>query len=60
MGTSMCFPVNDASDWKVDPWSGTIESTARSRRGIADMKLGTTTSILPMPIWSALQDLKGG
>ena len=53
------FPVNDASDWKVDPWSGTIVDGAIYGRGIADMKVGTTASILTYAYLSALPDLKG-
>jgi succinyl-diaminopimelate desuccinylase len=53
------FPVNDASEWKVDPWSGAIVDDAIYGRGVADMKVGTTASILTFAYLNELADLKG-
>ena len=53
------FPVNDASEWTVEPWSGAIANDAIYGRGIADMKVGTTASILTYAYLCELTDLKG-
>jgi succinyl-diaminopimelate desuccinylase len=53
------FPVGDASGWRVDPWSGAIVDGAIYGRGVADMKVGTTASILTYAYLCELADLKG-
>ncbi len=40
------FPAGDAGRWKHDPWSGTIEDGRLYGRGVADMKCGTTSSVI--------------
>ncbi len=41
------FPAGDADRWKhKDPWSGTIEAGRLYGRGVADMKCGTTASLI--------------
>jgi len=40
------YPAGDAARWKHDPWSGAIEDGRLYGRGVADMKCGTTCSII--------------
>jgi succinyl-diaminopimelate desuccinylase len=53
------FPVNNSAEWIVDPWSGAVVDGAIYGRGIADMKVGTTASLLTYIYLSKLADLKG-
>ena len=40
------FPVENPGEWKHDPWGGDLSDGAMYGRGVADMKVGTTASIL--------------
>ncbi|MGY4627089.1 M20/M25/M40 family metallo-hydrolase [Bradyrhizobium sp. USDA 4486] len=40
------FPVPDAMQWSIDPWEAHERDGAIYGRGVADMKVGTTASIV--------------
>lgn len=40
------FPVENPDEWSHDPWGGIIADGAIYGRGVCDMKVGTTASIL--------------
>src|SRR5215469_9864393 len=41
-----CFPVGEGRGWTQDPWGGAIVGGKLYGRGAADMKTGTTASIM--------------
>lgn len=54
------FPVVDSSEWAHDPWGSEGVDDAIYGRGAADMKVGTTASLLTFIYLSRLQEkLKG-
>ena len=53
------FPVETAAGWSHDPWDGVVEGTIWGR-GSADMKVGTTASIITYVYLSRLADRLGG
>jgi len=54
------FPVENAADWKSGPWSADIRDASIYGRGVADMKVGTTASILTYIYLQRLKEsLKG-
>ena len=54
------FPVVNEDEWSMPPWEGEIKDGAIYGRGIADMKVGTTASILTFVYLSRLAlQLKG-
>ena len=55
-----CFPVSANEQWTHDPWSGALADGKIWGRGAADMKCGTTSSIMTFAYLHALRDrLKG-
>ena len=55
------FPASDAARWKHgDAWSGTIDDGMLYGRGVADMKCGTTASLITYALLHKHRDrLKG-
>ena len=55
------FPVaDDGAGWSQDPWGGDIVGNKMYGRGIIDMKVGTTASIMTFALLSRLKsELKG-
>jgi succinyl-diaminopimelate desuccinylase len=55
-----CFPVGDGQGWTQDPWGGAIVDGKLYGRGAADMKTGTTASIMTYRLLHRIKDrLKG-
>lgn len=55
-----CFPVGDGHGWTQDPWGGAIVDGKLYGRGVADMKTGTTASIMTYRLLHRIRDrLKG-
>ena len=55
-----CFPVSANEQWTHDPWSGALADGKIWGRGAADMKCGTTSSIMTFAYLHTLRDrLKG-
>ncbi|HUC46149.1 MAG TPA: M20/M25/M40 family metallo-hydrolase, partial [Hyphomicrobiaceae bacterium] len=55
------FPVaDDGAGWSRDPWGGEIVDGKIYGRGVADMKAGTTASILTYAYLYRLKDQLGG
>ena len=55
-----CFPVGDGFGWTEDPWGGAIVDGKIYGRGAADMKCGTTASIMTYALLHRIKDrLKG-
>ena len=50
------FPVGDRSGWERDPFSGEIVDGKVFGRGVADMKAGTTASLIAFSLLSELRD----
>jgi len=54
------FPVENAGQWKHEPWSGDLADGAVHGRGVADMKTGTCASLFTYMYLSRIGgDLKG-
>jgi succinyl-diaminopimelate desuccinylase len=54
------FPVGDGFGWTQDPWGGAIVDGKIYGRGAADMKCGTTASIMTYALLHRIKDrLKG-
>jgi len=45
-----CFPVGEGHGWTQDPWGGAIVDGKLYGRGSADMKTGTTASIMDLRV----------
>jgi succinyl-diaminopimelate desuccinylase len=55
-----CFPVGEGKGWTQDPWGGAIVEGKLYGRGVADMKTGTTASIMTYRLLHRIKDrLKG-
>jgi succinyl-diaminopimelate desuccinylase len=55
-----CFPVSEGSGWTQNPWGGSIVDGKLYGRGVADMKTGTTASIMTYRLLYRIKDrLKG-
>lgn len=54
------FPAGDASRWKHGPWSGVIENGRLYGRGVADMKCGTSCSVIAYTLLHRHRDRLGG
>src|ERR1700716_2677442 len=54
------FPAGDAGRWKHDPWSGAIEDGRLYGRGVADMKCGTTSSVITYALLHRHRDRLAG
>jgi succinyl-diaminopimelate desuccinylase len=54
------FPAGDAGRWKHDPWSGAIEDGRLYGRGVADMKCGTTSSVITYALLHKHRDRLAG
>ncbi|MFZ0209851.1 MAG: M20/M25/M40 family metallo-hydrolase [Roseiarcus sp.] len=55
-----CFPVGEGRGWTQDPWGGSIVEGKLYGRGVADMKAGTTASIMTYRLLHRIKDrLKG-
>jgi succinyl-diaminopimelate desuccinylase len=55
-----CFPVGEGHGWTQDPWGGAIVGGRLYGRGAADMKTGTTASIMAYRLLHRIKDrLKG-
>lgn len=55
-----CFPVGEGTGWTQDPWGGAIVDGKLYGRGAADMKTGTTASIMTYRLLHRIKDrLKG-
>src|SRR5437762_9336969 len=55
-----CFPVGEGHGWTQDPWGGAIVDGKLYGRGAADMKTGTTASIMTYRLLYRIKDrLKG-
>ena len=55
-----CFPVGEGRGWTQDPWGGAIVDGRLYGRGAADMKTGTTASIMTYRLLHRIKDgLKG-
>jgi succinyl-diaminopimelate desuccinylase len=54
------FPAGDAGRWKHDPWSGAIEDGRLYGRGVADMKCGTTASLITYALLHRHRDRLAG
>jgi succinyl-diaminopimelate desuccinylase len=55
-----CFPVGDGHGWTQDPWGGAVVDGKLYGRGVADMKAGTTASIMTYRLLHRIKDqLKG-
>lgn len=55
-----CFPVGDGHGWTQDPWGGAIVDGKLYGRGAADMKTGTTASIMTYRLLHRIKErLKG-
>jgi succinyl-diaminopimelate desuccinylase len=55
-----CFPVGEGQGWTQDPWGGAIVDGRLYGRGAADMKTGTTASIMTYRLLHRIKDrLKG-
>lgn len=55
-----CFPVGEGIGWTQDPWGGAIVDGKLYGRGAADMKTGTTASIMTYRLLHRIKDrLKG-
>ncbi len=55
------FPVaNDGDGWSRDPWGGEIVDGVLYGRGVADMKCGTTASIMTYMLLHRIKDELGG
>jgi succinyl-diaminopimelate desuccinylase len=55
-----CFPVGEGRGWTHDPWGGAIVDGKLYGRGAADMKTGTTASIMTYRLLHRIKDrLKG-
>jgi succinyl-diaminopimelate desuccinylase len=54
------FPAGDAGRWKHDPWSGAIEDGRLYGRGVADMKCGTTSSVVTYALLHKHRDRLAG
>jgi succinyl-diaminopimelate desuccinylase len=55
-----CFPVGEGHGWTQDPWGGAIVDGKLYGRGVADMKTGTTASIMTYRLLHRIKDrLKG-
>jgi succinyl-diaminopimelate desuccinylase len=55
-----CFPVSANEQWTHDPWSGALADGKIWGRGAADMKCGTTSSIMTFAYLHSLRHrLKG-
>jgi len=55
-----CFPVGEGHGWTQDPWGGAIVDGKLYGRGAADMKTGTTASIMTYRLLHRIKDrLKG-
>ncbi|HKF74373.1 MAG TPA: M20/M25/M40 family metallo-hydrolase [Stellaceae bacterium] len=55
-----CFPVGEGKGWTQDPWGGAIVGGKLYGRGAADMKTGTTASIMTYRLLHRIKErLKG-
>lgn len=55
-----CFPVSEDEHWTHEPWSGAVADGKIWGRGAADMKCGTTCSIMTFAYLHRMRDrLKG-
>jgi succinyl-diaminopimelate desuccinylase len=55
-----CFPAGEGRGWTQDPWGGSIVEGKLYGRGVADMKAGTTASIMTYRLLHRIKDrLKG-
>jgi succinyl-diaminopimelate desuccinylase len=54
------FPVGDAVGWTHDPWGGEVIDGKIYGRGAADMKCGTTASILAYALLHRIKDRLNG
>lgn len=55
-----CFPVGEGHGWTQDPWGGAIVDGKLYGRGAADMKTGTTASIMTYRLLHRIKErLKG-
>ena len=54
------FPAGDAARWKHDPWSATIDNGRLYGRGVADMKCGTTSSLITFALLHKYRDRLAG
>ena len=55
-----CFPVGEGHGWTQDPWGGVIVEGKLYGRGAADMKTGTTASIMTYRLLHRIKErLKG-
>ena len=54
------FPAGDAGRWKHDPWSGAIDDGRLYGRGVADMKCGTTASLITYALLHKHRDRLAG
>ncbi len=55
-----CFPVGEGKGWTQDPWGGAIVDGKLYGRGVADMKTGTTASIMTYRLLHRIKErLKG-
>lgn len=53
------FPVENAEEWTSDPWSADVRDDVIFGRGVADMKVGTTSSLFTYIYLNRLPQLKG-
>jgi succinyl-diaminopimelate desuccinylase len=54
------FPVGDRTGWERDPFSGEVSDGKVFGRGVADMKAGTTASLIAFSLLSDLRDVWKG
>jgi succinyl-diaminopimelate desuccinylase len=54
------FPVGDGHGWTQDPWGGAIVDGKIYGRGAADMKCGTTASIMTYALLHRIKDRLNG
>ena len=55
-----CFPVGEGKGWTQDPWGGAIVDGKLYGRGVADLKTGTTASIMTYRLLHRIKErLKG-
>ena len=55
-----CFPVGEGQGWTQDPWGGSIVEGKLYGRGVADMKTGTTASIMAYRLLHRIKDRLNG